>query len=178
MPQHRDQGTPGMPGGPQHGAHGMPPQAPHPAPAPQGERAQAPADPARPPQGNEPGSHEPGAQDGDTARRPFAGPSSPQPAAPRRPQPPQARRRPDGGFGPMGSAGRSNTTSDRPRRSWQNTADDAGEQREREYSAGRTRTPDPEADERGPRYLVEADDLADFGGGRLVAPPVLGEPGF
>ena len=77
----------------------------------------------------------------------------------------------------MGSgAARGANASGRSRGSWNHAADEPVERREREYSVGGGYRPgESGGNERGPQFLVEADDGDGYGGGRLVAPPVLGE---
>ncbi|GAB3282621.1 hypothetical protein GCM10027563_12700 [Parasphingorhabdus pacifica] len=55
------------------------------------------------------------------------------------------------------------------------TEEEKGSEERHELSTGAARPADAEAGP--PQYLVEADDLydEDYGEGRLVAPPVLGE---
>lgn len=79
---------------------------------------------------------------------------------------------------------RARTSSQRPARrsSWAAVDEVQHESREREFSTGGYRPGELDEGNRGPQFLLEADDVYDdeYGGGRLVAPPVLGEapPGY
>lgn len=116
---------------------------------------------------------------------PGPAPEQPPPPAPR-PEPAVARApkyepRPDGGFGPMGSGGRTASSgrssySGRNANQWLMVADEEKESDSRnDVSSGRYRQGD--GADAAPQFLIEADDLydEDYGEGRLVAPPVLGE---
>ncbi|WP_243796052.1 hypothetical protein [Saccharopolyspora gloriosae] len=164
----------------------MPPQQPPPPqqqPAPQQQRFE------QPPQ--HPGQQQQPEQPPQPPQRPepHAGDQQQPPQRPEPQQPPQRQvdryeARPDGGFGPMGSKARSSTSrSGRGSRRTSWTAEEIQpESREREFSTGGYRPGEAGPNERGPQFLLEADDVYDeeYGGGRLVAPPVLGEapPGY
>ncbi|MFR9728541.1 hypothetical protein ACL03H_04870 [Saccharopolyspora sp. MS10] len=155
------------PPAPQRQAPPPPPVQQPQAPPPQPQRQHPPVPPAPP----------------EPTRSEEPRPEVQRPAPP--PPPDPYRQRADGGFGPMGSKSRSSsaTGSGRTRRrtSWAASEEVQAESREREFSTGGYRPGELESGGRGPQFLVEADDLYDeYGGGRLVAPPVLGEapPGY
>lgn len=94
---------------------------------------------------------------------------------------PKTNERADGGFGPMGSAGSWSSGSGRPgygrNTSW--SADDFKEERRDrgdDLRAGSGYKPGEDGSGAVPQFLIEADELwDDDDGGRLVAPPVIGE---
>jgi hypothetical protein len=94
---------------------------------------------------------------------------------------PKINERADGGFGPMGSAGAWSNGTGRAgygrNTSW--SADDFKEERREggdDLRAGSGYKPGETGSGAVPQFLIEADELwDDDDGGRLVAPPVLGE---
>lgn len=93
---------------------------------------------------------------------------------------PKVNERADGGFGPMGSAGAwagANRAGYGRNTSW--SAEDFKEERREggdDLRAGTGYKPGETGSGAVPQFLIEADELwDDDDGGRLVAPPVLGE---
>ena len=110
-------------------------------------------------------------------QQPVEEPTKPKPLP--TPKPLAYQPREDGGFGPKGS-GSWDTTNNRSRlrgrtTSWSGDEPTEAEANSRDISVGGYRP--GESSDKGPQFLVEADDLYDeeYGESRLVAPPVLGE---
>ncbi|TDD88767.1 hypothetical protein E1202_12920 [Saccharopolyspora karakumensis] len=183
-PQHPSPpaGTPSPPnGGPQRppgppGPQGPPPTAPPPRPGPppapqQAEQPVAQQPPRRPEPPRPPEQHQAEPPQQQDQQRPKS----------RTLRTPKINERADGGFGPMGSAGAWSNGTGRAgygrNTSW--SADDFKEERREggdDLRAGSGYKPGETGSGAVPQFLIEADELwDDDDGGRLVAPPVLGE---
>ncbi|MBQ0927984.1 hypothetical protein [Saccharopolyspora endophytica] len=183
---------PGRPAGPPPPQHPSPP-AGSPAPPNGGQqrppRPQGPPPMAPPPRpGPPPAPQQP---EQPVAQQPPRRPEPPRPPEPpqqdqerpksRTARTPKINERADGGFGPMGSAGAWANGTGRAgygrNTSW--SADDFKEERREggdDLRAGSGYKPGETGSGAVPQFLIEADELwDDDDGGRLVAPPVLGE---
>ncbi|NHE77016.1 MULTISPECIES: hypothetical protein [Actinopolyspora] len=174
--------APAVPG-PQSGTPTGPPSGP--VRVPQDGRASPRQEGAAPaPAESAPAAGPPPGGQASTPDQPPADPGAADPGAVQqsRPavQPPKYEPRPDGGFGPMGSggwAGGGPSPRYAPRNRGQQDADQEDQESSRgnEWRSGQGVDPDDADDQ--PQFLMHADDPggADFGGDRLVAPPVIGE---
>ncbi|MGI8309713.1 hypothetical protein [Saccharopolyspora hattusasensis] len=144
-----------------------------------------PARPDGPPSGPMPvNAGPPPAPPAPPRKEPLRPPEQQPPAdrpVPRPARAPKLAQRADGGFGPMGSSGTwgasaSGRSGYGRNMTW--SADDFKEERrDDDLRAGSGYKPGENGSGAVPQFLVEADELfeEEDGGGRLVAPPVLGE---